>query len=290
MKKSHLLTMLILIAGMRQIQSGVCPGVEGLDSPVNVLNAFVDEFFNVYDERSKGDEIQTLQVVSDGTGERYKMLFQVIDRNEGVIKYYTGVSSVVRIVKGKKRHVVNKFIQSDDIQEVIRVVGISFKDMGNLSCKQTKKDFLTYYLNNKTVIEYFVHYFDIENVQVKQLLIKEEDSTALADNSVQNLREELVLLEKSRQEEVKDLNNKFTLEISKKDSDIEELKKALEISKADREGYKERISVLENQLDQLREANKEEIEKKLNKQKEEYEDRIDSLDKQKEEELKNFFF
>ena len=292
MNKFCFVIVFMLAIEMKQMSIGYCPDVNGLDSPINILNTFIDDFFDVYDGRSKGYEIQTQQITHNADKTEYKMLFQVVDKNESVVKHYIAVSSTVKLVDGKKKHVIKKFIQSDDIREVMSTVGISFKNLGNFNCEQPKRDFLTYYLRNTTVIEYFVHYFDIDSVRIKEVEVTEEGNLGVPDSTVDALKEQLMLLDIEKREEINSLHKKFELIVTEKESVIDTLEEELEDVKIDSEEFKTEAAALKENLEMVKEINKEKLIKqqedarrKLDEQKEKYEDKIDSLDRIMKKEL-----
>lgn len=192
----NILTTLILVLSLNANQAGFCPKVTGVDSPIQVVNHFLDDFFNTYDRRTKAESIQIVQVLENPDKTKYKILLQVVDLRNNFVKYFIGLKTEVVQENGKDRHKILQFVQSEDSVDVVKVLMVPFTNDRNINCTREKQNFLSYFVGNNTILEYFVTYYNIDAVNTKtREITKETQISSEAQLKINNLESIILSLE-----------------------------------------------------------------------------------------------
>lgn len=118
-----LLTIILLSTG---IKGEECASVPGLGSPVNVFHTFFQNFF---DSMSLSNAKNGIRLITQTTQQLEAVVFRFIFKytTNGEKDYYIGVLTTIpkdKLEEGKLEHKVIRFIQSSDLTDAKRLIGL----------------------------------------------------------------------------------------------------------------------------------------------------------------------
>lgn len=152
---------LLLIA---HCASSACSGIRGVNSPVNLVNKFLEGLFSSLDLANKGEDVRILTLLQNSSSTRYKVIFQVSGAQAGVHKYFIGVQSELTETLSTASHRIVQFLQTENWEDVVKLLGVSQEQQFNIKCDNTKNDFIDYFVENTLVVGWFNKYFKVDVV------------------------------------------------------------------------------------------------------------------------------
>lgn len=158
-----LTAVLLLLPLFLHNSAPLCEGIEGVQSPIHLVNQYLDETYGTFDATSPFESVTLISVLKNTVGTRYKIMFAVNDAITSRVKHYIGIQSEIREVNNVKKHAIIQFAQSGNAFDVSGLLKINFENDPSFTCTDLKSDFIAYYGANTSVPQWFSKFFKFEN-------------------------------------------------------------------------------------------------------------------------------
>lgn len=148
--RTVLISLLFVFSVLSQSAPSTCQSFPGIGSPINIFHTFFNEFLNAMNPETMDQGVE-LVMASEQNIETlvYRFVFKYKAQRNKV--YYIGILSTVpddQVNKPVPQHMVVRFIQSSDINDALRLLGLyDYKESNSKDC-DFKDSFLSFLQKN----------------------------------------------------------------------------------------------------------------------------------------------